>query len=152
MKKLIAILIFLTNTSAANATVTSQDAAPKLVKNPFLEAKIKIVDPLSLSVDEPLTLNTGIDIDMYNQVSGIAVMPANNPEVTISGRKGANYEVKTGDGFTWDMSVLGGKDNRTMPLGGKDKFKISCAAKSFGEDQDISKSLQQVTVIYDSKK
>ena len=148
MKKLILISLFLATINSAIAINTT----PEIIKNPFIDSKMKVVDPLSLSVDEPLILNTGVDIDMNNQLSSVALMPANRPEVTIAGRKGANYEVQAGDGFTWDLSVAGGQDARTMPLGGKDKFRISCEAKTFGENEDISKKLQQLTVIYDSKK
>jgi len=157
MKKLIATLIFLSAINSANAA-TMQEMNPqsitasKVFDNPFIDAKMKVVNPLSLSVDQPLTLNTGVDIDLYDQLSELALMPANKPEITITGRKGANYEVETGDGFTWDMSIVGGKNSRIMPVGGKDRFKISCAAKTFGEDEEISKKMQQVTVIYDSKK
>ena len=142
MRILTTILLFLSIVSSANAFLKQEKN--KRPASALLGASMKIIEPSYLEVSEPLILNTGLDIDMYNQLSGFALMPINKPEITIRGRKGMNYEVQPGDGTTWDMSIAGGKDDRTMPSGGKDKFNIYCAAKTFGVDEDISKKLKEL--------
>ncbi|MFH1223407.1 MAG: hypothetical protein V1647_03580 [Pseudomonadota bacterium] len=139
---------------------TSAEARKGYSSDPHASADVKVslklYEPITLRISAPLRLQQGMDIDSYNQFSGMYAIPLNKPTVTILGASGMNYQVEIGDGKTLPMYVEGEETkkiaDRTIPSNGMDIFNIDSNpgnANLFAKKR--GQNIQPVTVTYDSK-